>query len=143
MSISTSTLWQTVFNIVKNIDYTHPQGAGYKYVYGAFPDPLIDDQDAYPIIVVNPIDLTSRQLTYNIFEFTAKVRIDIFTTSASLSDTLLDKVIKQIETDRSSLENAGMYSGRVSSSGFSVERKSGMKIHIRSIEYEFKVGECV
>ena len=143
MSISTSTIWSTIFNIVSGMSYTHPLGSGHKYVFASFPDTLVEDKTAYPIIVINHVDLTQEEKTYNVMEYVAEVNIDIFTTNSELLDTLTDKVIKEIQSNRDTLEGAGLYRGLVTSSTTSMVVRSGMKVHMRSLKFEFLVGDCI
>ena len=71
------------------------------------------------------------------------MNIDIFTTNSELLDTLTDKVIKEIQSNRDTLEGAGLYRGLVTSSTTSMVVRSGMKVHMRSLKFEFLVGDCI
>jgi len=141
MSTRIATTWQTIYDLVGAIDYTHPQGAGYKYVYGAFPDKTIEDSTIYPLIIVHNPEFSQTEQTYNAISNKVSIDIEVYTTNAALIDSLSDKIITKIEhsTSRNTLASSNLYTPEITSMMSSTYRKGAMKIHLLRMRYSFRM----
>jgi len=139
MATRIQTIWQTVFDIVKTIqdEYSHPSKT--KWVYSSFPDIKIEEKESYPIIVIYSPDLDQSEPTYDLTENSVSIDIEIYATSTASLDDLTDRVITKIESNRSTLEGAGLRVPVLKSMSTATYRRSGMKVHMRRMTYSFNL----
>ena len=137
MATRVSDTWQTVFNIINSIDYTHPHLS--KYIYSSFPDVAIRNKEYYPLIVIQSPEFRQEEHGYSNVENSVRMTIEIYATSAETRDQLADKIISKIEESRSTLESNNLYRPVIVSMSDMTYSRGGMKIHLKRLVYEFKM----
>jgi len=132
--------WQNFFDLIKTIE--DPENRGTKWVYGSFPDARFNDKSAYPIIVIQPVDVSAYDyLTLGASpekEITLPVEINIFSLKAEQLDLLTDAIFKKIEDSMGTLFSNNLKNVEILRSSYSNVVRGGMKVHLKSLVYGFK-----
>jgi len=104
----------------------------------AFPDQQIDNDDDYPILIVNPLDLRWTDYTLTKKQVEGSFTIDIYTTKSESADRFRQAIVESIETYRHTLRGLGMDFVNLSSTSNDSAMRGGFKVHLRSATFEFK-----
>jgi len=132
--------WQNFFDLVNTIE--DPENRGTKWIYGSFPDARFNDKSAYPLIVIQPADITAYDyLTMGTSprkEVTLPIEINIFSLKAEQLDNLTDLVFKKLEDSIGTLFSNNLKNVEVLRSRYSNFERGGMKVHLKTLVYGFK-----
>ncbi len=104
----------------------------------SFPDKEIDNKSAYPILLLEPLDINWEEFTFTKKTNVGTFTIDIYSTNIEASDLFLDAIITAIETYRDTLFGLGMYFVQLDSTDYDNVKRGGFKVHLRSCTFTFK-----
>ena len=127
--------WNAIYGKLSSI--SDPGGKS-KWIYSAFPESEIDKKQAYPLIVISPIEVSADRVTFNgVKSGPLRVIIDIYSTKASELDSLSDQVTETLINNEKNLVVSGVYGLRLVSSAYSNYSRNALRIHNKSLNYEF------
>jgi len=118
-------------------DVSDPKGKS-KYIYGSFPILLIDKRASYPLIVIEPVTISSDALTFtNAKKGPLQVTVDVFATNTEDLDSMSDDIAKTMYDNDSSFTISGVTNMSLVSSSYSNFSRDRLHIHNRKFIYEF------
>jgi hypothetical protein len=127
--------WNTIFTKLNTL--TDPDGKS-KWIYSAFPEKSVDKRSDYPIIVINPIDVSYSPLTLsNIKEGPLKVTIEVYSNKASELDTICDQIIDKFESSEKNFVASGIAIMKLANTSYGQYSRDNLRIHNKTIVYEF------
>jgi len=103
----------------------------------SFPDSEIGNKSAYPILVLEPVELDWSPHTLTKKNANGRFTINIYCTNAEATDKFLDKIIDTIETYRDDLYALGLYFVDLESTNYDNVTREGFKVHLRSCIFSF------
>lgn len=106
----------------------------------SFPDKTIDDKDSYPIIVVNPTNITWDPFTFTKKWVNGTVEIEIYCTNSEAADMFLDAIVNTLETYRDTLYASNVYFVDLDSTDNESVPRGGFKVHIRRCVFSFRLA---
>jgi len=116
-------------------------GSKNKWVYGAFPEKLIDNKAAYPLIVITSADVSYAPLTLkNLKRGPVRFGVDVYSTSAEQLDSVSSSVANKMESEEGNFQASGISVIRLTSSVPEQFSREKFRIHNRSFNYEFDFG---
>ena len=119
---------------------TDPGGKS-RFVFSAFPEKLIDKENAYPLIVLNSADVTYNPLTFkNLKRGPLRLAIEIYSTSASQLDSLCNSVTTKMESEEGNFQISGISVMRLTSSTPNQFTRGNFRVHNKILVYEFDFG---
>lgn len=132
-------MWNKVYDII-NTNVTDPGGKS-KWIYTAFPEKRIDDEGAYPLVVITPIDLTYDPLTFvDLKEGPLRVTIDVYSRSAEELDTIVEDIANAMDDSDAAFTMSGVTAISLTGSLYSQHSREKLRVHNRTLEYEFNYG---
>lgn len=135
-----SDAWKVFFAKVNSV--SDPNGKS-KWVYGAFPEKAIQNTSSYPLIVVSPVEPSYDPLTFrNVKRGPLRVSVDVYSTRVEELDTVSDSITNTFETNENdgSFGLSGVHSMSLISSPYSFFSRDSLRIHNRTLVYEFDYG---
>ena len=148
-NVSTDTLfedtWNNLFDLLKDglVDpdaRVNPNGRSAVWIYAAFPTTEIDKKTAYPLVVINPVDVVTHEFT-TIEEdaVTMVVDIEVYSTGKSKQvDSLCDSIFKIFRDNESTLRDCGMELFTLTRSSYMCTSKGPFKIHMKTLGVSFR-----
>jgi len=135
-----SNTWQNVFDLI-NANVTDPASRGTKWIYAGFPYSKIDNSDAYPLIVIENVTSSGFDIltmSYNAKTIVLSIAIDVYSTKSSELDTICDSIVNAMDSNSSTLFSNKLNNMRLASSSYEAIEREAIKIHHRSLVYEFE-----
>ena len=130
-----STAWMRIYTTVDTV--TDPDGKS-KWIYSAFPIKLIDNESAYPLVVINPVDTSLDPLTFtDLKEGPMDVSIEVYTTSAKEIDSISDDIVKAMQTKETDMLTSGIHTMRLAGTSYNHFMRNKSRIHNKVLRYQF------
>ena len=131
-------VWDKIYSIINTIP---DPGGKSKWIYSAFPEKLIDREDAYPLVVISPISVEYDPLTFkNLKEGPLRVTIDIYSRRADELDNLADQITNKMEDSDEAFTVSGISAMSLTSSNYAHFDRETLRIHNKTLVYEFNYG---
>lgn len=142
-NVSTDTLfkdtWNNLFDIL-NDSLVDPDGRSTKFIYAAFPTTQIDKKTAYPLVVINPVDVVTHEFT-TIEEDAVTMVVDIEVYGAGKSEqvnSLCDSIFKIFRDNESTFRDYGMELFTLTRSSYMCTSRGAFKIHMKTLGVSFR-----
>jgi hypothetical protein len=104
----------------------------------SFPDKVADTSSLYPILVVNPVELSWEDHTFTKKWANGSFEISIFSTNSQACDLFGDKIIDTIETNRDDFRALGMTFIELERATPDEFNRGQIKVHVKNIRFTFK-----
>jgi hypothetical protein len=106
----------------------------------SFPDKTADTKASYPILVINPVQISWDNLTFGKKWAIGSFDIDIFATKSEAADLFFDKIVDTIETNRGTYRSLGMAYIKLDSSTVDEFFRGDIKVHVKTAHFTFKLA---
>lgn len=104
-----SQVWQNLFEII-DTNVTDPKSRVKSMVYSAFPMSRKGTEDTFPCIIIESPDLTAEQFVLGSAKrYTWTIPVSIYNTNMATLDSVSDEVLKELETNKGSLNPLGLF----------------------------------
>jgi len=137
-----SNVWETFYDrMVANVTSVTLKDASTKTIQtytSSFPDSESEAKSDYPIIVIEPVDITWDPHTFTKKHAMGTITISVYTTKSEAADLFLDAIRESIETYRSTLSGLGLEFVDLDSSSSDSAIRGGFKVHLRSVTFSFQ-----
>ena len=131
-----SGIWQQFFNLI-NDNVSDPEARSAKWIYSASPDKIMSTESAYPLIVVNPIEIPKDEpLTFGMVNVAVGIDIDIYSLKAAQIDTLSNSIYNTIDNNRDTLYDLGLKRLDLSGGPNGVQQRGALKVHTKAISWD-------
>ena len=145
MTISKNTIESDIFKLiydrlstVTSVTLTDSTTSTIQTYTGSFPDSEIDTKTAYPILVLNPLELRWTDYTLTKKQVEGSFSIDIYTIKSESADRFRQAIVESIETYRATLRGLGMDFVNLDGTDNDSATRGGFKIHRRGARFSFK-----
>ncbi len=130
--------WNNIYDLINQI--SHPEGKDGKWIYSSFPQDLIEDKGAYPMIVVTPVNVSNEEYITlkTLRRDDLPVEIIIYSLRADQLDSLSETVNNKIKDNEDVLFDNNMKKLKFPRTSYSNVQRSGLRIHLRTMRYTFK-----
>lgn len=130
--------WNTIF---AKLNIIFISGAPTKFLYSAFPEKEIADSNSYPLIVLEPVQLSYDPVTMkNLKAGPMRITVDVYSTTAQQLDSVSDSVLDTMEANEnnSSFLASGVHGMKLISSAYSQFSRNTLRVHNKEFVYEFE-----
>lgn len=107
-------------------------------VYAEYPSKVLDAKGDYPVIIVNPANLSWDTFTFGKNMLEGTVDIDIYTNTPKETDEKSSDINIAIEEGKTDLADVGLRQVRLDSTTNDVVLQGKIKVHIRTLTFAFK-----
>lgn len=106
----------------------------------SFPQSIIDEKSDYPIMIVNPPDLSWEDFTQTKKWANGTITIEIYSTKNEAADLFIDGVIDTVETNRDDFgeENIMFIQLDSTTSDTAVKPGTDIQVHLRTVTFSFR-----
>ena len=112
-----------------------------KWIWAGFPEKLVDKQDAYPMLVIMPPDVSYSPLTFkDIKRGPARITFEIYSIKVEDTDKIASDVVKIMEAQESDFHISGISTMRMTGSSYTYYPRDNFRVHNKTINYEFDFG---
>jgi hypothetical protein len=137
----TANSWRNFYDTLKNnVTSVTVQGAGtitiQNYV-AAYTDKMLDSKTNYPIMVINSPEFSFNPLTFKSKETTARIEIEIMTTSAQSADKFKDLIQKTIRDNETTLSQYGIAELELDDTASAFYERGNINVHSRKLVWRF------
>jgi hypothetical protein len=138
----TTSVWRNFYDTLKNnVTSVTVVGAGtitiQNYV-AAYTDKMLDSKTNYPIMVINSPEFSFDPLTFKSKETTARIEIEIMTTSAQSADKFKDLIQKTIRDNETTLASYGIAKVELDDTASAFYERGNINVHSRKLVWRFK-----
>lgn len=111
------------------------------WIWGAFPEKLVDDESIYPLLVIMPPDASYNPLTLGgIKRGPARITFEVYATNAIDMDKVAGEVVNVMEAQEGNFEISGIATMRMTGSNYGHFMRSNFRVHNKTLNYEFDYG---
>lgn len=105
----------------------------------SFPQTIIDGKSDFPIIIIEPPNISWDEFTLTKKTANGTIRIEVYATKTEAADRFIDSIIDTVETNRDDLRTSGLYFVNLESTDNSEQIIGGIKrVHLRGCNFSFK-----
>ena len=131
--------WQNIYDFL-NDNITDPRNRSKKWIYGSFPDEKSVQSIGYPLIIIEPVAFSLKNLTLNRsgFEIPIVASVMVYDNNAQRLDETTDSIVDAFATSQSTFDSYKMRHFSQSTTRYSSEfLEAGGKLHLRIIPISF------
>jgi hypothetical protein len=133
-----SQAWLKIKSVLSSV--SDPKGKT-KFLYTAFPILLIDKRESYPLITIEPVQISHSALTFtNLKEGPLQAIIEVYASNNVDLDSVSDDVAKTMHAADASFTLSGITNMALVNSSYAHYPREKLHIHNRTFVYEFKYG---
>ena len=133
-----SQAWLKIKTVLSSV--SDPNGKT-KFLYTAFPILLIDKRESYPLITIEPVEISHSALTFtNLKEGPLKATIEVYATNTTDLDSVSDDVAKTMHAADASFTLSGITNMKLVNSSYAHYPREKLHVHNRTFIYEFTYG---
>lgn len=135
-----SSSWQSIYDTL-NDALVNPTRSGRKWIYGAFPDASQDNEDYYPLIVIEPVSFQNGEpesFDRKTRVYSMNCEISVFATDAASLDSVSDSVVEELLRTSLDTLHSKFSNPDFSASTDAFKTQGGKRIHERTINMTFE-----
>ena len=140
-STISQTVWENIYDRlndnVSSVTITGSSTITIQTFTNNFPEKSLDKKGDYPIVVINPIEMDWKRLTFRKKQVSGTFVIDVYTTQTESADKFIDAIINSIETYRDDLKGINMFNVNLESTDSDNATRGSFSVHLRTCTFSF------